>query len=94
MARYKKGDRVGAVQSVTNGVARLYGYGKYVGDEVPGDEVGGLNVGLANPKIELDNGKHVFGCECWWSPEEEMRKMLAQCDEVIEVDIDEVRKGK
>lgn len=64
-----------------------------MGREVPGDEVVGFKItGLPNPKIELDNGKYVFGCECWWASEEEIKRILAECKEVIEIDIDEYRK--
>lgn len=67
----QKGDRVGAVASVQNNVAKLFGYGTYEGDEIPPPEIIGPfgPVTTTNPKIKLDNGDIVWGCECWWSPE-------------------------
>lgn len=29
-----------------------------------------------NPKIELDDGRVVWGQECWWGPEERIREMI------------------
>jgi hypothetical protein len=82
--------------SAKDGVAYLFGYGVYVGDEVPGEEAGGFGemvraAGAKNPKILLDNGKVVWGCECWWGPEEVVRKKLQQYDRIVEVDIDQER---
>lgn len=31
---------------------------------------------LKNPRILLDNGHHVWGCQCWWGPEEKIKKTL------------------
>lgn len=74
--------RVGAIQSIKDGVAKFYGYGEYVGDEIPSkDSVNkftkmlGTN-GIANPKIVLDDGRVVWGCECWWGPEDQIKKRL------------------
>jgi hypothetical protein len=44
----------------------------------------------ANPKIILDDGKVVWGAECWWGPEEKMIKAVAG-RRVVNVDIDEAR---
>ena len=43
-----------------------------------------------NPRIRLDSGKVVWGCECWWGPEKAVRKKMEGL-EIVEVDIDEVR---
>lgn len=32
---------------------------------------------IRNPCLELDNGDTVWGMECWWGPEEEIRARLA-----------------
>ncbi len=49
-----------------------------------------------NPKIRLDNGKIVWGCECWWGSEEEVKKQIEAYKgkgyTINEVDIDEIRK--
>ncbi|OQA08597.1 MAG: hypothetical protein BWY67_01473 [Bacteroidetes bacterium ADurb.Bin397] len=72
----KTGERVGAIESADEKVVRFYGYGVYAGEEVPPKEVSEFNfeLGLKNPKIELDNGKVVWGCQCWWGPEEKSNK--------------------
>lgn len=46
-----------------------------------------------NPCLELDNGKLVFGCECWWGPEEQVKAQLAMFEKVEVIDIDEARKA-
>jgi hypothetical protein len=46
---------------------------------------------LKNPKIVLDNGKVVWGCECWWGPEEVIRKRLENYSNIVVVDIDAER---
>lgn len=78
------GDRVGAILSANDQVVNLLGYGVYVGDEVhPG-------LGRPNPKIVLDNGDVVWGCECWWGPEGRIRQAIGD-RKVEEVRIREVR---
>ena len=93
----KANKRVGAWLSADDEQVHLLGYGVYVGDEVPGPEVGGLGefvrtLGHTNPKIVLDSGKVVWGCECWWGSEDEMVRKIAG-RRVVDVDIDEVRRA-
>jgi hypothetical protein len=93
----KKGDRVGAILSADKDTVKLIGYGVYMGDEVPDEKAGGFGkflrgAGLLNPKILLDSGKVVWGCECWWGPEEETAKRI-QGREVVNVDMDSAREG-
>lgn len=50
----------------------LIGEGTYVGDEIPDSDAMGLAAivregGGTNPKIVLDDGQVVWGCECWWA---------------------------
>lgn len=72
---FNKGDRVGAVLCANDKEFLLLGYGTYEGDHVPGEEVGGFGgevlrrEKVPNPKIKLDNGDIVYGCECWWGAE-------------------------
>jgi len=89
----KKGERVGAIWSAKEGVVLFFGYGVYVGDEVPPKEVNEIfnEIGLPNPKIELDNGKVVYGIECWWGSEEAIKKRLKEFQIVVHTDIDEAR---
>jgi hypothetical protein len=76
----------------------FFGYGTYDGDFVPeaSERVlfWGLPLDHPNPRITLDgSGKHVYGCECWWGPEEQIKKMLTN-RKVIIVDITEQRLKK
>ena len=57
----QKGDRVIAIRNATQDEVNIYGYGEYVGDE----PCPYLHDRL-NPKIVLDDGNIVWGCECWW----------------------------
>lgn len=68
--------RVGAILSATSNEIRFLGYGTYVGDKIPPEETAGFNLGRPNPKIELDNGDVVWGCQCWWDAEEKMKTHL------------------
>lgn len=69
--------RVGAILGANQDAVEFLGYGEYVGDEVPPPEINPLlNVGSPNPKIVLDNGDVVWGCECWWGPEEEIKDSI------------------
>jgi hypothetical protein len=92
----KVGDRVGAILGSKDGVVEFFGFGVYMGDEVPQEAVGGIAASLRsmcikNPCIELDSGKIVYGCECWWGGEEQVKKRL-DAAEVVNVDIDDIRK--
>lgn len=76
------GDRVGAVQCANNGVVKLFGFGVRIADKVPpADAIGFGSIlyeaGIPNPCILLDDGKEVFGCECWWGPEDKIKSMYA-----------------
>ena len=91
----KIGDRVGAVLKTTSDTVELIGYGTYAGDEIPHDKVafmGGFlrEIKRPNPKIQLDSGQNVFGCECWWGPEKEVKKIIGDRS-IIGVDIDKLR---
>lgn len=94
----EKGQRVGAIMSVETSTCNLFGYGIYLGNEIPPPEIGCMGVSLAqlgreNPKILLDDGKVVWGCECWWGPEEQIKAMIEKKQlKVVMVDIEEARK--
>jgi len=92
----KIGERVGALSHSDGDTAYLFGFGTYRGEEVPppGVQCMGIDLhdmGHTNPKIELDSGKVVWGCECWWGGEGAVRKRLSQFTNVVDVDIDEAR---
>ena len=91
----KVGARVGAMLGAGDKLVRFLGYGTYVGDEVPPPTIGGFNIGLPNPKIKLDSGKIVWGCECWWGSEEGMKAKVEAWRKagytIEDVDIDAAR---
>ena len=60
-------------------IVAFLGCGVYEGDFVPTEAVGYLADKARlhekrNPRIRLDNGKVVYGCECWWGYEERIKK--------------------
>ena len=80
------GTRVYAIQEADDDTVRAFGEGVYIGDEIPPAD--GLDApqgwiadtirehGHTNPKILLDSGVVVWGCECWWgcaAPEQVIR---------------------
>lgn len=74
------GTRVGAILSDGDGtqIIQFLGFGTYDGDFVPPKEVGGFNLGIPNPRLTLDNGSVVWGCECWWGSETTIQARLIQ----------------
>jgi len=95
----KIGDRVGAILCTNDeeGVLELLGFGTYEGEEFPETAVGFMaelviEAGHKNPKIKLDNGDVVWGCECWWGSEEKIRRSLEGWN-VKEVRIADARKA-
>lgn len=84
----KPGDKVIALLDATEGVVRSFGEGTYAGDFPVAPEAGCMNFGQKNPRIDLDDGKTVWGCECWWGEADAVRKRFPH-DWVWEhVDID------
>ena len=55
----------------------------------------GRELGHTNPRIRLDDGKVVYGCECWWATEAKVRAMVAEHEArgvpIVAVDIDAAR---
>jgi len=96
----KIGDRVGCFLSVVGRSALFLGWGTYVGDEVPPNEgqssmtpnLTGLR--RANPKLVLDSGDVVWGCECWWGPEAEIKAEYEKMEQVTTITMAEARLGK
>lgn len=89
MARWKPGTRVGAICSAGREEVRFYGWGVYVGDEI-----GGPMGEFPNPKIQLDDGGVVWGCECWWGSEDQVRQMIGVRKVVIEPAPDRAGMGE
>jgi hypothetical protein len=72
--KYEPGSRVGAIRNANQQTVRLFGYGTYQGMEIPPTEVWPLSE--PNPKIQLDSGETVWGCECWWASEDEVKARI------------------
>lgn len=87
----KIGDRVGAILSASKTHVYLLGFGVYEGDFVPdaSDSIATAirEMGWKNPRLRLDDGRVVWGCECWWGPEERVRREM-EGRTVVRVDLD------
>lgn len=91
------GSRVGCMLSASADGKTVFflGYGVYSGNEIPFGAVGPLadkciSLEKQNPKLTLDSGKVVWGCECWWGSEDEVKKSIAG-KTLVPVDIEEIR---
>jgi hypothetical protein len=94
VSKVKVGERVGVISHNDDTTMYVFGFGVYEGDFVP-ENAGGMGktlqqVGATNPKITLDSGKIVWGCECWWGPEVIVKERLEGYT-VVETDIDDER---
>lgn len=89
------GSRIGAILGSDDKQVQFLGYGTYEGEEIPPPEVGGFNIGAPNPKLKLDNGSTVWGCECWWGSEAKIKAKLERWEKtglrIVTVDINEWR---
>jgi len=79
----KTGDRVGAIGKADCERAYIYGFGTYSEEIPPPDPRGerGMvdfvhHANVTNPKITLDDGTVIWGAECWWGPEKEIKEFL------------------
>ena len=95
----KVGDRVGAILKANEDTVWLFGYGTYEGQAVPDESLGvkdfaGGPMTHLNYCLKLDSGKLVFGCECWWGPEEYIKSLVTSCRVVIVADIEEERNKR
>jgi hypothetical protein len=79
--------RVIAIESFSDGILKTYGEGEYIGDKIPNiDPFNKLKI--KNPCILLDNGKYVWGFECWWGDVDKFKeKYKDSIKEEILVDI-------
>lgn len=87
--------RVGAMIDSKDNVIRFLGYGTLLGFEIPPKEFNDdvVFADIPNPKILLDNGDIVWGFECWWMDEFDMRDLLDNALEIRIVSIADYRKG-
>lgn len=90
-----------AASHTEDGKAYVFGEGVYVGPARPKNGTltpfGPITddhfpAEWQNPKIELDNGKVVWGCQCWWGPVEQVKKRIAGL-EVVLIDPPELQGG-
>ncbi len=94
----KNGARVGAIRNADTSTVYLFGYGIYDGDFEPPSLFGqpidewkaeaekamGRAVDAPlNPRITLDDGGVVWGNQCWWGPEEQIKKKISKREVVI-----------
>lgn len=99
MSNVEVGQRVGAIVSKKESTIEMFGYGVYLGDKIPeSDNVKMFGVSLKelghkNPCIQLDSGKKVYGCECWWALQKKIKDIESECDVVTYIDPEEYRKG-
>lgn len=95
MSRANKGDRVGVMLGAKADIIEFIGYGTYLGEEIPPPEIGGYNFQALTPKIQLDDGKIVWGCEIWWGDETAMKRNINAWEvegfTIQTIDIDEAR---
>lgn len=63
--------RVIAIRNADENEVNIYGYGEYVGNEpCP------IFYNMLDSKIVLDNGKIVWGCQCWWGNAERCEREI------------------
>jgi len=81
-------NRVIAVQSLEDGVLKTYGEGEVIFGLVP-NVAPFKELGVSNPCVKLDSGKHVWGFECWWGEVSAFRTKYAdsiESEEIVEVE--------
>jgi hypothetical protein len=94
-------DRIGAYHKMYHddkGYAtkvEFFGYGHYLGEEIPPPGITFMGMELhkfgdETPKLQLDNGDIIWGCECVWATEEQMQRDVAGIELEI-VSIHDVR---
>lgn len=91
--------RVGAFLDIrVNGAVSFLGYGEYTGESLPDEGLSGFSEilrksGVKVPRIVLDSGEVIFGCECWWDEEYKVREVLSNSQKIVQVSISEYRKS-
>ena len=91
MPSAKVGERVYAIRNSDEETIYAYGPGVYAGLQKP--PVGTRTCfgvidedwpeTYVNPRIDLDNGGVVWGCQCWWGPEDEVSRSFGDRKVVI-----------
>ncbi len=81
-----KESRILAILNAEDTFVNVLGYGEYLGEEIHPE------YNFSTPKIVLDNGDIIWGCECWWGDVEEMEKRFFDGKrEIRSVKIDDYR---
>lgn len=85
MTKTQVGTRVGAILYADTQKVGLLGYGVYEGDFVPPVEANEMlsTLDITNPRIKLDDGRTVWGCQCWWGPEDKIKANIEGREVVI-----------
>lgn len=61
-----------AIRDGKNKVLNIYGKGILIENQIPNIEpFNKLNV--QNPCIKLENGKYIWGYQCWWGPTDKVK---------------------
>ena len=84
------GQRVIAFRDATEGIVSSYGEGEYLGDKIPSEGML-ADLEIKNPCIKLDNGKYVWGFQCWWGSLDGFNKQLEKgtYKSVVEVELEQ-----
>ncbi len=80
------GDRVGAIRDAKGDTANVYGFGVYEGEHPMTIASGSEALVIPNPRIKLDNGKTIWGFQCWWGPEDAIK---ARYKNIVTVDFND-----
>ena len=59
-------------------------YAAFIAD-LKSDGIAPQDYVMKNPRITLDDGRTVWGSQCWWAPEDEVRRLISAASEVINV---------
>lgn len=97
------GDRVFAVRNSDKEHLYLFGHGVYEGEFEPVEAAGWLadtmreikaetEQVVLNPRIRLDSGEAIYGCECWWGSESQFESVSRGLT-VVPVSIIEAREA-
>lgn len=82
MGTMQVGDRVMCISHEDAQAIHVYGSGVYEGEHPIGAEARGPLASMlraqggSNPRIKLDNGQTIWGCECWFGPIAEVAERL------------------
>lgn len=84
--------RVGAIHTFKDKTIEFFGYGVYLGDEIPPSDITflGMSIKDPTPKLQMDSGDIIWGCECWWGDVEHIDREL-EGKKIIEVNINDIR---